>query len=1226
MNEDRWPEIERLYHAALEHDPSSRSAFLDRRCGDDAVLRREVDSLLEYDNATATFLERSALQHTATQIGADRERLAPPTIPGYTILNLLGEGGMGVVYLAEQEAPLRRRVALKLIKPGMDSRQVVARFETERQALARMDHPNIAAVFEAGTSSEGRLYFVMEFVAGVPITEYCDQHRCSTRERLALFVEVCGAVQHAHQKGVIHRDLKPSNVLVSSDHGRPRPKVIDFGIAKAIEQPADGAVALTDHGTLVGTPEYMSPEQAALSPDIDTTTDVYSLGVLLYELLVGALPFDSRVFRESGHEERRRMIRERTPSRPSARLGDSDDGARPIVDARRSDLGTLTRQLAGDLDWIVLRALEKDRSRRYPTVAALAADIERFLADQPVEARPPSVTYRIGKFARRYRGGVIATAALTIVVLGGLAISLSEYARAERARVEADRQRALADVQRAAAETSAREAEVQRNAAVGATAEADRQRADAVRNAASAIDARREADYRTYLATISAADAELRVGLIGPARDRLLATPTELRGWEWRNLMLKTDTSLLTLTSDRACPQRMLPSVKNNDAALMLQRGGTTIVLRRCATLDVWNAGDTTRHTYQSSGDILAIDPAGDLLTLRSGGSTPSWTLDRVTPGTNRVTGHVGAFDARPTCAAFSPDGERVAVGLQPRTSSIGEPLEDIFEVWDARANRRIARMTPAKPPLFDTRQLPAGCLLAFSPDSTLVASSGATVNVWRTDTGAAVVSDAIQAGTASQPIAFSPDGAQIAIGRLTGIVDVVSLDGARRIDHLDANGFIRVPPLPDGARRLLVSSRRRSEVLAIAFSPDGKRILTGTDQSIGVWNVVEGSLIAQLPGHSAGIVGVAVAPDGHIVSADITGTVKMWPADLRGAVTALHGSFSVNQGVTVSQDGAVAVLAQMDGGLVAWQLAELSQIVLRPGTGTLDLRSVRSLVLGADGRRLLAADLDAVGTVRSIVLPSGRETTAMALNAQLESGCEVFGALGANPQLKEIYGMALSPDGRTLAFSQGTDCVVIRDLQTMKTQAILHEFATALAFRSDGLLLVLSTPKYVPVAQRHPGPDQTKMEIWDWRNGIVRRTLPVPVVGSNTLTALWRFALSADGRRIALLDSARRNLSLWNGDLTEELGQLPMPADTDSVSLSPDGRRIATTAADTTVRIWDAQRRQLVLTLTDDDRHAGSAVFTPDGRLIAARSSGGLTIWETNKPPCSFCPSLHRD
>ena len=235
---------------------------------------------------------------------------------------------MGVVYLAEQEAPLRRRVALKLIKPGMDSRRVVARFETERQSLARMDHPNIAAVFEAGTSPEGRPYFVMEFVDGVPITEYCDRHRCSTRERLALFVEVCAAVQHAHQKGVIHRDLKPSNVLVSNNQGRPRPKVIDFGIAKAIEQPADGAVGLTEQDMLVGTPEYMSPEQAALSPDIDTTTDVYSLGVLLYELLVGALPFDSKVFRESGQEERRRMIRERTPSRPSARLGEDGDEAR----------------------------------------------------------------------------------------------------------------------------------------------------------------------------------------------------------------------------------------------------------------------------------------------------------------------------------------------------------------------------------------------------------------------------------------------------------------------------------------------------------------------------------------------------------------------------------------------------------------------------------------------------------------------------------------------------------------------------------------------------------------------------------------------------------------------------------------------------------------------------------------------------------------------------------
>ena len=674
---------------------------------------------------------------------------------------------------------------------------------------------------------------------------------------------------------------------------------------------------------LVGTPEYMSPEQAALSPDIDTTTDVYSLGVLLYELLVGALPFDSKVFRESGQEERRRMIRERTPSRPSARLGDDGDEARRIVEARRSDLGTLIRQLAGDLDWIVLRALEKERSRRYPAVAALAADVERFLADKPVEARPPSVTYRVGKFARRYRGAVLATAALTFVLLGGLAISMSKYPRAERARVEADRQRALADsqrtladVQRAAAETSAREADVQRSAAVSATAEADRQRAEAVRNATSATESRREADYRAYLATISAADAELRVGLTGSARDRLLATRTELRGWEWRHLMLRTDTSLLTLTSDRACPQRMLPTVRNNDSALMLPNGGATIMLRRCATLDVWNAADNTRRKFQSNADILAIDPAGDLLTLGPAGSPTRWTLDRVTPGSQRANAQLGSFEAKPMCAAFSPDGARIAVGLQPRTSTIGEPLDDVFEIWDVHVNRRVARMLPPKPPLFDTRLPPTGCLVAFSPDSTLVASSGATVHVWRADTGAEVTADVIQAGTASQPIAFSPDSARIAIGRLTGMVDVLSLDTAGRIDHLDGNGFIRVPPLPDGDRRLLVSLRRRSEVLAIAFSPDGRRILTGTDQSVGVWNVGEGSLMGQLRGHSAGIVGVAVARDGHIISADITGMVKMWPAALSGAVTTLRGSFSVpDQGMALSRDGTVAALPQLTAG-----------------------------------------------------------------------------------------------------------------------------------------------------------------------------------------------------------------------------------------------------------------------------------------------------------------------
>jgi serine/threonine protein kinase/WD40 repeat protein len=1171
---------------------------------------------------------------------ADRERLAPPLIPGYTILDLLGEGGMGVVYLAEQEAPLRRRVALKLIKPGMNSRRVVARFETERQALARMDHPNIAAVFDAGTSPEGRPYFVMEFVAGVPITEYCDRHRSSTRERLERFVDVCAAVQHAHQKGVIHRDLKPSNVLVSEDHGRPRPKVIDFGIAKAIEPPAGDAVALTEHDTLVGTPEYMSPEQAALSPDIDTTTDVYSLGVLLYELLVGALPFDSKRFQDAGHEDRRRMIRDQTPTRPSARLGEDRETAQPIAAARSSDVGTLTRQLAGDLDWIVLRALEKERSRRYPAVAALAADVERFLVDKPVEARPPSVAYRVGKFVRRYRGPVLATTALAFALLGGLLISMTQYARADRARVEADRQRAFADANRAAAEAAARDADVQRNAAVSATAEADRQRVEAVRNAASAIESQREADYRAYLATISAADAESRLGLTDQARDRLLATPLELRGWEWRHLMLATDSSLFTRTFDRACQENLSPS--NYDSALTLQNGGATIALRRCATLDLWTTGNDTRHTYQTNSGILAIDPAGEVVTVDFNGSAPDrWTLNRVTPGTNRIDGHVGPFDTQPRCAAFSSDGARLAIGLGAPYAPYGSPGEmlndNVFEIWDTRTSRRIVRVLPGKRPrydprLYDPRQRPAGCLVAFSPDSTLLASSSATVHVWRADTGADVTSDATLCGSVPQPIAFSTDGRRLAVGRRTGLVDVVSLVGTGQIDHLDGNEFIRVRPLPDAYTDF---GPERNEVLAIAFSPDGRRIVTGTDHTVGVWDVAVGKLIQQLSGHAARIAGVAVAPDGYIVSADNTGTIKMWPADLRSAATILHGSFGVpSTNVTLSRDGSVAVLVEFDGGVIAWGLAELSQLVLRPGSprGVDVPHKTRSVAISADGHQLLTADGDEVGTVHDIVLPSG-EQKLLAMNAQLEPGCERFGGPGGgliNPQFKPVLRMALSPDRRSVAFSQGLDCVIVRDIQTMKIQAILHENATDFAFRPDGLLMVVSSPKDDPAANVSRGSDPARVRIWDWRHDVFRRTLPVPVVGSNTQTGTWRFAMSSDGHRVALFDSNLSNsqtVSLWNSELTQSLGQFAVPARTATVSLSPDGLRVATTtygAAE--IRIWDAERRQMVLVLSDDDQHAGSAVFTPDGRLVVARASGGLTIWETNKPRCSFCPASHRD
>jgi non-specific serine/threonine protein kinase/serine/threonine-protein kinase len=373
---------------------------------------------------------------------SSKEDLEQP-VPGFRLLQKIGEGGMGEVYEAEQLEPVRRRVAIKLIKWGMDTREVIARFESERQALALMDHPGIATVLDGGATESGRPYFVMEYVKGVPINDYCDTHRLSTHSRLELFIGVCEAVQHAHQKGIIHRDLKPSNVLVTVQDDRPVAKVIDFGVAKATAQRLTEQTVFTEFGQLIGTPEYMSPEQAEMSSlDIDTRSDVYSLGVMLYELLTGALPFDPRELRRSGLDEIRRKIREEDPSRPSTRVSTLGDRFTDTAAKRRTDTRSLVRQLRGDLDWITMKALDKDRTRRYATALGLAADIGRFLRHQPVVAGPPSVGYRARKFVRRHRVGV-AVAALSIVLLGVFAVR--ERIHARQVAVERDTAQQVSD-------------------------------------------------------------------------------------------------------------------------------------------------------------------------------------------------------------------------------------------------------------------------------------------------------------------------------------------------------------------------------------------------------------------------------------------------------------------------------------------------------------------------------------------------------------------------------------------------------------------------------------------------------------------------------------------------------------------------------------------------------------------------------------------------------------
>ena len=477
--------VKEIFLAAVEQKSAdAREAYLDRACGDDPALRSQVVILLAaHAGASGAHGRDVAMPATTQPTVAHTEAVGPvaeaaeqmgragsKTDPGspsgrdeatidtasphepqlapqaalvegpglrvgpYRLLQPIGEGGMGAVFMAEQERPVRRRVALKVIKPGMDSAQVLARFEAERQALALMEHPNIARVFDAGTTDSGRPFFVMELVKGISITQYCDEARLSPRERLDLFVPVCQAIQHAHQKGIIHRDIKPSNVLVTEIDGKPVPKVIDFGIAKATDQRLTERTLFTQFGSIVGTLEYMSPEQASLSGvDVDTRADVYSLGVLLYELLTGTTPLERHRLREAGYAEILRRIQEEEPPKPSTRLSGSGDGLASIAARRATEPARLTRLVRGDLDWIVMRSLEKGRNRRYETASGFARDIRRYLDGDPVEAGPPSLRYRAGKYARKHRAAFAIAGVFVLLLVTASVVSTALMLRARAA-------------------------------------------------------------------------------------------------------------------------------------------------------------------------------------------------------------------------------------------------------------------------------------------------------------------------------------------------------------------------------------------------------------------------------------------------------------------------------------------------------------------------------------------------------------------------------------------------------------------------------------------------------------------------------------------------------------------------------------------------------------------------------------------------------------------------
>ena len=654
---------EAIFHTARKMAPARREDYLRQVCSGDDVLRGRVLALLHIHDDSHGFLRGPAVDPAGTVAVTPVAEQAGSRIGPYKLLEQLGEGGMGMVWMAEQTEPVKRLVALKVIKEGMDSAQVITRFEAERQALALMDHPNIAKVLGAGTTDSGRPYFVMELVKGVAITKYCDDRRLSPRDRLALFIPVCQAVQHAHQKGIIHRDLKPSNVMIALYDGKPVPKVIDFGVAKATGQKLTEQTLFTGFGAIVGTLEYMSPEQAELNQlDIDTRSDIYSLGVLLYELLTGSTPLDHKRLKEGALLETLRLIREEEPPRPSARL--SSSATLPVLSAQRqTEPAKLSKLVRGELDWIVMKSLEKNRERRYDTANGLAQDIERYLKDEPVQAGPPSLTYRLRKFVKRNRGLVLGTAVVVIALLAGIAGTTWGLVEAQQQSRAAAEQRDHAELEKAEAGKQRLRAEAARN-----EAEQDRRHADEARNQ-KAVQLSR-AEGLVYDLQFQEAYHHFQSYDLVRCRLALDDCRQDLRGPEYGYLMRQLEPKVRTLRGHTG-----------GVVSLVLSEDGKRLFSGSMdSTIKVWDleTGQEIRTLRGHTNAVWSLALSRDGKRLFSGSMDSTIKVWDVAAGQEIRTlrGHT----AQVLSLALSRDGKRLYSGSFDKT----------IKVWDLETDKEI--------------------------------------------------------------------------------------------------------------------------------------------------------------------------------------------------------------------------------------------------------------------------------------------------------------------------------------------------------------------------------------------------------------------------------------------------------------------------------------------------------------------------------------------------------
>ena len=1153
FDESDADKVRALFEEAIRMDVSRHADFLRSSCPDDPQTLEKVQELLRLHAETVQTVENdtdkpSSVMHEAL---VRSDRVGP-----FKILDMIGEGGFGEVYLAEQLEPVKRLVALKVIKLGMDTRSVIARFEAERQALALMDDPGIARVYDAGATDEGRPYFVMEYVKGLSITTYCDREKLDIKHRLELFVRVCNAVQHAHQKGVIHRDIKPSNILVTTDHqDQAQPKVIDFGIAKATTQQLTELTLHTQQGMIIGTPEYMSPEQSVMhGSDVDTRSDVYSLGVLLYELLTGILPFDSEMLRKKDQSGVIGIIREGDIPKPSSRLGSlTTSVARKIAHVRATSVSDLNSMLRRELEWIPLMAMRKDRAERYASVVDMGNDIKRYLEGHPLQAGPESTTYRLKKLIRRHRGPFVAAACILVVLFAGLlATSYFALRAMEGEKLAADSQQ-LAQAQADRATSQAKEAVLQSERALTNQARAEQLRIEADQ-------ARDEVLSQVYVGNIHSAslakmnmDARTVARNLEQARSSRGNPPREELPFEWRYLESSANGAAMTLP----LPPDNIAShvIYDPDGSRIAVPGYKAIRIQDSST------GDIIDELPQPSGAFggIAFDPAGDRLVAAD------WNNDLV------------IHDLREKVEPVILSGHENFVREIDWTHGefgIVSLAEDGIRFWNPDTLACTRLLEGQLPEEVEPTQL--RCFAISPTGKHLIAAGESRIFAWNPADGELLWYSAIRGRKMSknwQDVAITPDGERFVIAGY-----------ARNASHKNRN-TIYVGDIKTG-KMLEMLFGHEGSVNGLAISADGKTLASASsDRTIRTWNLHSGTESGILLGHTDSVLNVDFHPtEPHIATLSVDATLRTWNLADREDFFKLKGHSNFVRTAVFSPDGGRLATGGKDTTVNLWDTQSGELLVKLVGHH----RDISRIVFSPDGRFLASAGWDGLIIIWDAL--TGKKIRR--INAHINDMDERFENWSVT---SIIYDMAISSDGKRLVTGGFDNTTRIWDIDS----------GTEILRMGDRKALTVTfSPDDRRIAVGH---DDGSTYIWNAMNGELLETF------ETSAKPILCVSFSPDGRLLAICgsDTTVDVRELENG--TQRVLLRGHTNWVNSATFSTDGSRLATAGRDGTIQIWDTETFEHLKTFTEHDTSIYQVSFNADGTQMASAGEDNVVhLWET--------------